>query len=85
MNARKIQKQEKTFFREAIPSILADTNAVLVETFALQEDHLQIKDIQKENSIMQILTYRQKEESHWVEIGKSIHSATQNKFHAFFK
>ena len=45
-----------TFFRGAIPSILADTNAVLAETFPRQEDHLQIKDILKENSIKQILT-----------------------------
>ena len=42
-------KKEPTFFLEAIPSILADTNAVLVETFAPQKDHLQIKDILKEN------------------------------------
>ena len=41
--------KEPTFFRGAIPSILADTNAVLVETFAPQEDRLQIKDILKEN------------------------------------
>ena len=50
-------KKEPTFFLEAIPSILADTNAVLVETFAPQEDHLQSKDIEMENSVKQILTY----------------------------
>ena len=42
-------KKEPTFFLGAIPSILADTNAVLVETFAHQKNHLQIKDILKEN------------------------------------
>ena len=47
-NTKKYKKP--TFFREAIPSILADTNAVLAETFAPQEDHLQIKDILRENS-----------------------------------
>ena len=76
-----------TFFRGAIPSILADTNAVLVETFARQEDHLQIKDILKENQI-KVIKFKVSHNGTLVyvsELVKSIHSATQSKFYAVFK